>query len=50
LGRPPRRAVLLAVLWTPFAFWWQIPHDETTEFGNNIAGVLCLPLPLPLAR
>ncbi|WP_051108919.1 hypothetical protein [Actinomadura flavalba] len=53
-GAPlPRRAVagaawlgvaVLAVLWTPFLFWWTLPDDGMTPLGHTLVGFLYLPL------
>lgn len=49
----PRRAVLvpawlgvatLAVLWTPLLTWWAMPHDDMTDLGHTLVGLLYLPL------
>ncbi|MFF5207165.1 hypothetical protein [Streptosporangium sp. NPDC000396] len=37
-------ATILIFLWTPFLFWWTIPHDDMTPIGNTVAGFLYLPL------
>lgn len=53
-GRPvPRRAVVLtatfgvgalAALWTPLLCWWAVPHDDMTETGALVVGIIYLPL------
>ncbi|WP_246646585.1 hypothetical protein [Nonomuraea ceibae] len=49
----PRRAVLaaawagvvvLAVLWTPFLFWWAVPHGDMTATEHLLVGFVYLPL------
>ncbi|WP_156326108.1 hypothetical protein [Nonomuraea sp. SBT364] len=49
----PRRVVqavawtgvaVLTVLWTPFLFWWTVPHDDMTAAGHVAVGFLYLPL------
>ncbi|MEV8099204.1 hypothetical protein [Kitasatospora sp. NPDC085879] len=37
-------ALALTVLWTPFAFWWALPHPDLTATGRTVAGLLYLPL------
>lgn len=37
-------AVALTVLWSSFALWWAIPHDDMTPAGSVVAGFLYLPL------
>lgn len=37
-------AILLMVLWTPLLFWWNTAHPEMTTTGNNVVGILYLPL------
>ncbi|MFD0905512.1 hypothetical protein [Actinomadura sediminis] len=34
----------LGALWTPFAFWWAMPHDDMTPAGHTLVGFLYLPL------
>lgn len=36
--------VVLALLWTQMAFWWQVPHDDMTTTGANVVGLLYLPM------
>ncbi|WP_211216226.1 hypothetical protein [Longispora albida] len=36
--------VILAALWTPFVFWWAIPHPDMTPAGHVAVGFLYLPL------
>ncbi|WP_433330578.1 hypothetical protein [Spirillospora sp. CA-294931] len=53
-GRPIRRRTVLvpawlgvgalAVLWTPFLFWWAMPHDDMTPTGHTLVGFVYLPL------
>lgn len=38
--------LILAGLWTPFLFWWTIPHPDMTASGSFILGFLYLPLVL----
>ncbi|WP_433545064.1 hypothetical protein ACQPZG_07610 [Streptomyces sp. CA-294286] len=37
---------VLAVLWTPFAAWWALPHPEMTAAGRVWVGFVYLPLVL----
>ncbi|GAA0319299.1 hypothetical protein GCM10010302_68080 [Streptomyces polychromogenes] len=37
-------AVALTLLWTPFAFWWLLPHGDMTARGSFLVGFLYLPL------
>ncbi|MFI6581724.1 hypothetical protein [Embleya sp. NPDC050493] len=37
---------VLVLLWAQFAFWWLVPHDDMTESGADLVGVLYLPLVL----
>ncbi|MFI0452399.1 hypothetical protein [Actinomadura sp. 6N118] len=49
---PPRAVLIpawtgvaiLAFLWTPFAAWWAMPHDNMTATGHLVVGFLYLPL------
>ncbi|WP_254714996.1 hypothetical protein [Actinomadura sp. NAK00032] len=49
---PPRAVIMpawlgvgiLTVLWTPFLFWWAMPHDDMTGLGHTLVGFLYLPL------
>jgi hypothetical protein len=34
----------LAVLWTPFVFWWALPADGMTPTGHFWVGFVYLPL------
>ncbi|MET7299138.1 hypothetical protein [Embleya sp. NPDC005575] len=38
--------VVLVLLWAQFLFWWLVPHDDMTESGADLLGVLYLPLVL----
>ncbi|MFB4316439.1 hypothetical protein [Actinomadura sp. 21ATH] len=49
----PARAVVVpswiavaahALLWTPFLYWWQLPHPDMTGTGRFVVGFLYLPL------
>lgn len=35
---------VLAVLWTPFVFWWALPADDMTPAGHFWVGFVYLPL------
>lgn len=37
-------ALILAVLWTPLLLWWNLPHDDMTESGAFVVGLLYLPM------
>ncbi|MCF3183410.1 hypothetical protein IPZ70_26215 [Streptomyces polychromogenes] len=37
-------AVALTLLWTPFALWWLLPHEEMTARGALLVGFVYLPL------
>ncbi|MEU3725492.1 hypothetical protein [Streptomyces sp. NPDC031705] len=37
-------AVVLTLVWTPFAFWWLVPHPDLTATGATLIGFLYLPL------
>ena len=39
-------AAILIVLWTPFIFWWQLPHDDMTPTGSMLVGILYVPMVL----
>ncbi|WP_406299220.1 hypothetical protein OG948_28670 [Embleya sp. NBC_00888] len=36
--------VILVLLWTQFLFWWAVPHDDMTDSGGDLLGVLYQPL------
>ncbi|MEU0937333.1 hypothetical protein [Embleya sp. NPDC005971] len=38
--------VVLVLLWAQFLFWWALPHEDMTDFGADLLGVLYLPLVL----
>ncbi|SFK67971.1 hypothetical protein SAMN05216275_1321, partial [Streptosporangium canum] len=35
---------VLALLWTPFLFWWTLPHPGMTVTGRLLVGFIYLPL------
>lgn len=35
---------ILAVLWTPLLLWWNLPHDDMTDSGAFLVGLLYLPM------
>ncbi|MBE1561999.1 hypothetical protein [Nonomuraea africana] len=35
---------VLALLWTPFLFWWTLPHTDMTTTGRLLVGFVYLPL------
>ncbi|WP_223167146.1 hypothetical protein [Nonomuraea sp. SYSU D8015] len=35
---------VLALLWTPFLFWWTLPHVDMTAAGRLLVGFVYLPL------
>ncbi|MFI8946434.1 hypothetical protein ACIGO6_07920 [Streptomyces sp. NPDC053750] len=37
-------AVALTALWTPFAWWWSVPHPDMTPLGDALVGLAYLPL------
>ncbi|MGC0417581.1 hypothetical protein [Embleya sp. AB8] len=37
---------VLCLLWGQFLFWWALPHDEMTDAGADVLGLLYLPLVL----
>ncbi|MCX5380098.1 hypothetical protein [Streptomyces sp. NBC_00091] len=37
-------AAVLTLVWTPFAFWWLVPHPDMTASGAALVGFLYLPL------
>ncbi|TQF03794.1 hypothetical protein E6W39_18130 [Kitasatospora acidiphila] len=37
-------ALALTAVWTPFAFWWLVPHHDMTPLGHTLVGFVYLPL------
>ncbi|MEV1004971.1 hypothetical protein [Nonomuraea sp. NPDC050202] len=35
---------VLTLLWTPFLFWWTLPHADMTGTGRLLVGLVYLPL------
>ena len=36
--------VVLAAMWTPLLFWWNVPHSDLTATGNVVVGLRYLPM------
>lgn len=37
-------AAVCMLLWTPFLFWWSMPHSDLTGTGTTVIGLLYLPM------
>ncbi|WP_243711308.1 hypothetical protein [Actinomadura sp. KC216] len=35
---------VLSVAWTPLLLWWATPHEDMTDLGHTVVGLLYLPL------